>query len=432
MLRRRNKHFALLLVLAMLATMFVGAGTASASTNVWCPKVQQVSDDSQTAIGSLFIDVDPGVLSDTDEILEIKLPSDVDLSTGDGDAVVATANKANIPVVVVVPAKVGGDDNAITEVGLVDVDVATNKLTLTVDASAASFVQDSAFIRIYFNKVDIESGCEGDIKATLSSPTNFPTGNVVLANCGGGDATISIDDVNNITESGDEFEDIIIEEPVGGTLDAEDAVIELALPRGFKWQIDSVTGVTGAWGFGANDVDFKLSDDGDTLKINVKKKSSDKGRIIIKGSLEVNEAKAEVGDIEVALSGDVTPDSLVIGAYKEYGAVVEEGTVAEMLAGRPDQKIGEFYIKENAPGSLIAGRSINLTLPEFAKWPAKADGTIDKNLIKVSVTKGTDVLDNCTMSLVDDDAHILKIALDKNAESSSAATIKFKEDTKIL
>ncbi|MEN6462771.1 MAG: hypothetical protein ABFC94_15560, partial [Syntrophomonas sp.] len=49
MLRRGRKHFALLLVLAMLATMFVGVGTAGAKSVNSTNRVIAIADDFDSA-----------------------------------------------------------------------------------------------------------------------------------------------------------------------------------------------------------------------------------------------------------------------------------------------------------------------------------------------------------------------------------------------
>ncbi len=429
-MRKSRKLIAVLATLALLATLLVPmVGPAAAATNMWCPNVKAVTDGTQTEIGSLFIDIDPGILSRTDESMEIKLPSDVDLigTVGKG-----TANDPAKEIMVVAPVSVGGDANAINNLAWLTATKDTNKLTITLDASNANFSSLDTYLRIYFNKVDIESGFEGEIKATVTSPTNFPAGSVVLANCGGGEAEIAIDDVNVVTESGDALEDITIEENVGGAVKDEQETIELTLPKGFEW---SNLNITGAWGFsghavvnaiptpGQMKIGWTLSTDKDTLKLHLGKKSTDKGRIIIKAKLDIDETEADLGDVEVELSGatDVKPDTLVVAKYAEYGATVKEGTVAEVFAGRSDAKINEFYIEENSAGSLYEGRSINLTLPSWARWP----GNI--NDVKYTVDDGNIVLGD--KKYVDDERHILKIKVD--TKSTSASTIKFKKDTKI-
>ena len=455
MIRARSKKVSLLLVLMMLATLFVGVGSASASTNVWCPGPKQVSDDSTPAIGSLFIDVDPGVLSNAAESLEIKLPTDVEFIPSAAGAWVAGSEFAinatgNVPAtnVVIVASDVLGNTNAITAANLPTAVMTKNKITLTQNANVAAFGSNTTYLRIYFNKVKINSGFSGNITATLSSPTNFPTGTVTLGSVATGDATISVGSVKGVAGNGDAFDEITIEEPVEGTLNAESNTVELALPNGFEWNIGA-GGIAGAWGFNAptytivpnvtsvtantNNIGWSLSDNEKTLKIHLGKKSTSKGRITINGSFNINESKAKAGDVEVSVSGKAKPSSLIIANYGERGATVNAGTVADMIAGRPDQKIGDFTIVENAKDSLVGNRTITLTLPSWAKWCQTATGTPDTSKIKAEVTKGTDVLPGAGgYGLVDDDAHILKITIPAGTSSTEAATIKFKTDTKVM
>lgn len=440
MSKTRKRSLALLVVLAMLATLFMMPGTASAATEMWCPKVENVTDNSTTAIGSLFINVDPGVLSGV-ETLEIELPSKVDLiESNDPDSnyeqgedyIIGTSNDTTKGLAIVVPSQVGSDANAIAP-GDVTANVFTNRIVLTVEDSVY-YAERDTFLRIYFNSVRIESGVSGEIKATVTSPTHFPEGSVTLAVCGAGTAVISILDVNNISESGDAIAQIKIDERVAGALKAKQETVTLTLPSGFEW--DSVD-IDGAWGFDdyavvnavydedddVQVIGYTLSSDEDTLKLHLGKASESKGRITINATLKINETKAKTGDVvvEVGGSSNVSPDELVVAKYVEYGATVKEGTVNTVFAGRDDANIGEFYIEENAAGSIYAGRSITLTLPSYARWKT------DLSKVDIDVEDGD--IDIGDLSLVDDERHILKIRIDD--DSTSASKIKFTDDTEI-
>jgi hypothetical protein len=60
--------------------------------------------------------------------------------------------------------------------------------------------------------------------------------------------------------------------------------------------------------------------------------------------------------------------SVVVGTYGQYGATVKAQSAPAIIAGQTGDTIGEMGIIEGIPGSLIAGRTLTLTLPTNAVW----------------------------------------------------------------
>jgi len=151
MLKRRSKHFALLLVLTMLATMFVGVGTASAKSSLVTDRVISIADDFNSAtagtpVGAVIsIQEDSNYLNDfkAGDTFKVSLPSGA--KWVDGQTTISFNGVAGVKdtdwfkrtsqiIEITIPAAgATANQDLITITPGVEIDGASGDVTLTVD-----------------------------------------------------------------------------------------------------------------------------------------------------------------------------------------------------------------------------------------------------------------------------------------------------------
>ncbi|WP_170270157.1 copper amine oxidase N-terminal domain-containing protein [Heliorestis acidaminivorans] len=247
---------------------------------------------------------------------------------------------------------------------------------------------------IDLDEVTVPSGLTGDFKINFEAPANsiFKNASVTIATVGAGTVTATIDDVNNFGSSGTVIEPIRIKEDRPGAFKSGNDSIKLKLPQGFTWVAPAEnTVIAPEWG-NVEAYYGRVSDAGRTLEVKVAERTgagteadpyvystgnnrgqSTQASYIVLSNLEVevDESLAKKGDVAVTLSGksSVTPSSLVVGFYGDYGVNVDSfGEVPTLTAGRSGEEIGKIVIEETLAGSMPRGRTITLTLPENTKW----------------------------------------------------------------
>ncbi|WP_338833504.1 hypothetical protein MHLNE_24370 [Moorella humiferrea] len=371
MLKTRKKWISILLTLAMLVGLMVPfAGTAGAVGTVYTSlEVPPVEDDTDNAsLGSFQIEIDPLYIKDTTHEAWVELPSDFEIS------VLSLAS---------IPHSVYSGAPAITEtvylpdkiskvnVTLSDFNERGFKITLN-DAGVSDDGQKFR-VKIGFPKVNIPAGVEGDIKATITNiKGQLVSGSVVVATTSGGALKVAVLDSNTFSDAGDtEGVKIRVEETVAGKLNAKDK-LKLELPDGFEWGTPG--NPTVVWGDLSN-ISIKRSSDYDTLEISIVSdvyKSNARSAFEFRAPIVVADIDdAEYGDVIAKVKGDydVSPSELVVGTYGDYEVLVEaEDPDIVAYAGQNDQEVSNIVIKEGLKDSLIAGRTITITLPENARW----------------------------------------------------------------
>ncbi|MBO8159063.1 copper amine oxidase N-terminal domain-containing protein [Thermosyntropha sp.] len=415
MIKARSKKLSILLVLAMLMTMFVGLGTASAGTTYETLTAPTVSTDTvnEQTLGTVKVNIPDKRVFDTvyAEYLTISLPSGVEFTSNSNVAVTSSQE--------------GGVDE-LTTVLSAKSSATTWELAFVRNAAAAG--DNEADLLIKFENILVKSG-SGNVDVTfMSSGSVFPTGTATIAKIGSGATQTIAKSVKTIGEDGGEIDTIIIRETIPGVLKAGDE-IELRLPSGLSWDYSNAV-VAGAWGFSGQSSstgEFSLSGTDNVLILKLEsgftKSTVDTtaGRINIGISGNYLKIKADddinYDEIEVSVSSntndDVTEEDVVVAKYGSYGVEVEQSEVEEVIAGQTGQDIGEFYIKENIAGSLIANRSIVLELPAGVKW---------SKLPQVSIEDGSDVFGSNGFDYVGSSER--KISIDVASLSTEAATIK--------
>ncbi|OIQ54186.1 copper amine oxidase N-terminal domain-containing protein [Neomoorella thermoacetica] len=391
MLKARKKWISILLTLAMLVGLMVPlAAPASAAVNYSVtPQNVNAGSTNPGYQTYLVITLDPGsVLMNHDgkRDLYLTLPSN---PKGYG-------MKVGTPIV---PAQVNGNLNAIESANIVPSQNATeatkgagdyNEYYLTVTASTYS--ANAGQIAIPITGLTVPGGVSGDITLTLNAPSNSPftSGSIVIAKASSGNVTVAAESTPSIGSGGGEIGLIDIKEDTPGAFDRTSSSVKLTLPPGFKWRSASVDQVK--WGkltpgvIGFND--YTTDNNGRDLKLNLSGLNdtyfSEANFIVLRASIDVDESVAKQGDITVTVGGDstVSPSTLVVGRYGEYGVTVKAESVKDITAGKANTEIGEFSINESLAGSLIAGRTITLTLNGNAVWSTespKLDDTLTSN-----------------------------------------------------
>ncbi len=263
---------------------------------------------------------------------------------------------------------------------------------------------------INFDSLTIPVGYSGDINASFSSApetvdgltpvlgTIFDDKAVTIAKVGVGEVTVSMSGVNFITDSNveNDIARVRFTEDVAGAMAAGNT-IRLQLPRGFYWD-SNLDGATLAVNIrygervsGNTDalVDVTLRDAADlirtkyrTLQVSAPRYADGTSALAgdkrtqweISGRqirIIVDPRTAETGAVDASLSGqgvDVAPSDLIVASYGEYVATAEALTSPTRMAGKMNQALGSFEIREDVASSLIQNRSITLTLPEGTKW----------------------------------------------------------------
>ncbi|MZP29526.1 hypothetical protein GTO91_07375 [Heliobacterium undosum] len=236
---------------------------------------------------------------------------------------------------------------------------------------------------VNFTNITVPSGQNGNFKAVFEARPGsiFSNGEVIIASVGSGSLTASIDDVRSFSSSGlAAIDPIRIKEDRPGALKSGTDTIKLKLPAGFTWSNVPAAGtpISQIWSDANTVITYQgTTDSGRTLQIGVAfnngaTQSNSAVYFSLNGiGVSVDESTARTGDVTVDIGGrsSCTPGSLVIGSYGEYGAHIKTyGDTPTLLAGRKDAIAGKFVIEEDLVGSLVANRTITLTLPDNVRW----------------------------------------------------------------
>lgn len=393
MLKRRSKHFALLLVLTMLATMFVGVGTASAASSYSVLSTPTVLNNG-TAQTLSTIQIDIPQLEAKKQTLLITLPKDFEIST---DLVTADTApevafvRANNNAVAALNAALA-PATATTKAGIVW--QSDREFKVEFDPATSAFVDDyDVRLTVKLNKVIVPDSLDGDITATLTSLNgNFSSHSIVVGKAlGSGEVDAYVNSTVTFSNNGTGNLDVEMnfKELTKTAIKSGNASIKVKLPKGLTWSnvgaaapvVENVT--TGAAAAAAIP-DFSVNvsgSDARVLEINRTATAVVKSIIRVKGSILVDEDEAVIGDVVANISGTSTvkPTTLTLGAYVDYDVTAEvKGDVPTVKPGRLAEEVADFEIVEGAKGSLLNGRSVTMELPAGAKWAFDAAYTPDK------------------------------------------------------
>jgi len=402
----KSKKLSLLMALVFAFTAIFPVGAAFAADYSRIGAVNVVDDDGDRELNAVKVVTTGGELQDGD-VLILTLPDDFDFNDSTGAPLTSwdfgtVGNNVyygdyNDGCYIYIPYD---EDNGLNGAGVAagtdifDVTVLDdNEIKIEVDGDP-SVIEDGQFF-IYLENVYVDEGFDGDIELTMDAPpgSGFDDNSVVVGRVSGGEVEVEVTDTDDFRDSGEVTLRITEDRP--GAFDEDPESLKLVLPDGFVWD-DAIDGTA----IGTGDVQViygsglagTIEVDEDELMVSITNDTGDAGDdatcIEITATIEVDdETEAELGDViaEVKGESDVTPDEVVVGTYGEYDVTVEAADPEVVYAGMVEQEIADITIKEALADSLVDGRTITLTLPEWAKWGALpdsvSDGSVDVDLI---------------------------------------------------
>lgn len=423
----RRKWLSILLTLALLVGLMVPfAGTAVAATtyeaitNVASFNPSSVGSDNQAG-ATVQAKFDPYVASkDSATLIEVRDTNGKVLEIKSGTVKVLDADYNPLERIDFTSSSVSGEVYAHLE----RISSKTLKLTIPRDkySSATLFVW---FENFTFNGKD---AANGDVSLVFFKGSGqFSGGSVVFARAKSGNVTATTLEVPAFGDGGG-YVTIRFEEGLKGSIEAATDSIKIKLPSGFTWDEDTIDVelLTGNVIFGksATDATKYSLDDERTLVLHVRQASMSGSIVEVTGWVNVDTTVAKRGNVQVTFSGktSVTPSSLVVATYGDYGATVKSLEVKDVISGKEDQEVGKFAIEESLPGSLIARRTITFELPEKVKWVENPTfSSADSNVTGLTFKQGDTAVD------VGSDKRVCKLVIDTPSQGTGSTRIVFKD-----
>lgn len=404
---RISKKFALLLVLAMLATMFVGAGTVSASTtNVVTTAPTFTSNDGDEDAGQVWIyenDDQEGTVFDSNDIYATVtiLTSGVEFQDN------PVGNEAAL-----LDCAWSGDITPTIQAG-----ATLKSYTVRLNTGASSGQNGVKFLF----PINISGAPAGPVKVRIDAPNSGITeGEFTIANIASAGTTATVLDTDTV-QTGTNAQTCgmlrITENVAGGTSGS----IRLDLPADMTWNSDMETNpgdYISVVGFTLGTVDITESSAGySRLVIPVTASTSPVvGMVTITPCIDIEDDTT--GDVVVSISGStssISSATVTIGTAGDYGVVAQAvGDPKTIYAGTLDAAIADFRIKETVKGSLQTSRTITVELPSYVHW---FTGPYEK------LEAGTDMLDVSATATSDDARHKKKITVAGTASTTASETL---------
>ncbi len=376
--KARSKKLALLLVLAMVMTMFVGIGSVGAASTNSIDRVPTVADDyTFTLADAPQLRIEEKNIGEFDVApfsfrLNLTNAEWTDEILGDwpqGDFDINVARRSSTSVTVSVETLAAGAVKRIISIPLISELQGTGEARVTID-DLGSVVSSGTFT--------FAIGAKGETIATVDEKETVQRGR----------------DQQGAT--------IIIDEATAGALSEREHTFRVRLPRDIEWEAYMDGEITLTDNLDGDITDVRIENNNRDLIVtfDIENASTVRGSIIIEPFINVTR-DASYGEIAVSITsirGDVTGETgLVIAEYKDYGIEVSIEEVEEFFAGRLDDEYitAEIEIKETIANSLFTGRVIDFELPS---WVAIADDFVIQNdrAANQTITTDRDELDDNT------------------------------------
>lgn len=353
MIKMRNRRIALLLVLAMLATMFIGVGTASAATTnsvVGATPTFSSTSAASNNLAKINIKATDAANIVSGDTFVLTLPSGVEWYSSTGDSVNG-AVAVNMGITTS-PATLTATTKWISST-VMNVTIQNN------GASADDYIQLTPHVRI-------TSVGSGEIKVNLAAP-----GTAIAQ----GDYTVGLFSTKSVTATALTTPTVgagnarvlgiirVIENSMDSVATGNTIIVKL--PAGVTWNSATPTATSSN-----NQTLTGVATVGDrTATFTVNNTATSIGIYDINVVADVSSTDAKMGDITANLSGTANASGdIVIGKYADYSADVTVATAKAVTAGKDDQDTATITVKENIAGSLVPNRTISFTLPENVRW----------------------------------------------------------------
>ncbi len=407
MLKARSRKLSLVLILAMLMTMFAGLGTASAATGYSATHVPLVTTGADKDFGAIIVQFDNLPKNETGNSFIVKLPAGF-------DDLKVTANP-------IVPANFDGD----LKVEVAGSDDGDNQAVVKV--YSANLVSEVKFA-LNLNST-VPNGAPEAINANIIAQPGsvFADGVVQVAKTGSGAVSVLAGDGITVTGGGSEkAAEINFRENKARALDN----FSLKLPRGFSWADDAAITVMGS---GITSFTKVEGTDSRTVKFNRASEATDTVTTpqiwVFKGKINVDESVADFGDIAVTIGGvsNVSPDSVVVGKYADYGIeIVVDDPETEVLAGRNEQTVSTFAFNELLKGSLLNSRTIYVELPSGVRWYRDYDANAKeyKDVSSEWMNTTGSITKEDSISVLANDPDTLKIVIKNDGSNKGKIELK--------
>lgn len=347
MSKKQKRTVSLLVTLAFLLTLVLPMGAALAGTTYEAITAIPEFDPGSAAaenleLAKIYVKIDPTVAGTSSALVEVldasgKLLKIKSISKTNADATATPVNP---------------DPSGYSKTWRYDIgDLAaysgnkfTDTLTLVVDAKGAA---------------------AGDVSVRFSNATGqLKNGTVVAAVAKGAAVEVTAITAPTIGDGGGKAT-IRLRETAAGALKVSANSVKFRLPAGFTWA--SPSGPTMVAGTGL--VGSVRADERD-LVISITNASTTTAVVDISATIVVDPSQAKAGEVKATISGDssLTATELKVATYAEYSVSVSGADAKDVVAGKREQEIGKIVIEEKLPGTLVAGRTIYLTLPDKVKW----------------------------------------------------------------
>jgi len=378
----------ILVLICVSCFLLTAAGPAAAYTTAKVQETPTVSADSTVALGTLLLKEEYANSIKTGDWVTISLPSFVELQQlrlyfPGGSSYWPSVTDATYPVDYTVYRI--GDEIPLGSSGVTLWKEGLSTFSLKVAKINRKSATSTFRCYIYFDQVYIKAlppEESGKINVTIDAPpsSGFSSGTVTVANVSIGGSTATAASPESLTDLGGEVANITLKENVPGALKMNGTdfrkqdTVKFVLSPGFTWQ---TVVLLPSWGWQSGDIDYAIGEDASgrsVLYLQIKKettKDTGVGRVVISGTVSVDESIARPGNVQVSYEGNnpgVDPALLTVAEYSTAGAAVNGKTATDVVAGHSNQRIGEFTVTEGMAGDLARGRTITLTLPEGVKW----------------------------------------------------------------
>jgi len=423
---KTDSKLALLMVLAMIMTMFAGLGTASAAGITYSSldmPTYKTGSAPQTEDATVLIEASDAIfLGDDLQIATVTLPAGTEFAMPGSE----------------VKLEVFGTDPGFAEVKAVI--KSSRTADLFIDARNGPFSGNVKFI-LTFSGLVVRSGA-GDLKVEFSAPSgsSFNFAALDIAYVGGTDSiNVQTGTIKKIGEAGGYIDTITISENTPGVLKEGDT-ITFRLGNGFTWKDTTRIVAAGGWAFngyhgmGAGTThDFNVTTDGRDLVLkilNLPAYRSTAGRIRIGTDelqsvyptgvypfVEINDEDG-YGNIAISVSSsnsNLKITSMEVADYNDYGVTLRAALKRELISGRTNQELANIYIEEDIARCLKEDKTLLFELPEGVKWVRYGNIDID----------GTNIISAGNYELVTgSDGRIIKNKL--TATTSTPTSLVFK------